>query len=122
VVFHRPHGPYVALALPYFIEFEANGGANRVADLTHFLRLPATDEASAGKALAGAVRDLMRSVGEPVSVADMGVDAVEYETCLEHLCDLALGDTTIVTSARMPDVDELTKLYRYMYAGRAVDF
>ena len=122
VVFHRPHGRCVALALPYFIEFEANGGANRVADLTNFLRLPATDEASAGKALAGAVRDLMRSVGEPVSVAEMGVDAVEYETCLEHLCDLALGDTAIVISARMPDVDELTKLYRHMYAGHAVDF
>jgi alcohol dehydrogenase class IV len=122
VVFHWPHGRCVAMALPYFIEYEANGGANRVADLAYFLRLPATDEASAGKALANAVRDLMRSVDEPVSVAELGVDAAEYEACLEHLCDLALGDTAIVTSARMPDIDDLAKIYRYIYEGRPIDF
>jgi alcohol dehydrogenase class IV len=122
MVFHFPHGRCVALALPYFIEYEANGGNDRVADLAYALRLPSTDGGSAGKVLADAVRGLLRSLAEPVNVAEMGVTAAEYEAHLEHLCDLTMGDPAIATSARIPDTDDLVRIYRYMYEGRTIDF
>jgi len=121
-VFHRPHGRCVSLFLPYTIEYVVNGGVSRYADVAHTLRLPAGDEATAAAALVNAIRDLMRQVGEPTTVAEMGISPNEYEATIEHLCDLAEGDTQIVTSARIPSREELASLFRYAYNGQAVDF
>ncbi len=121
-VFHQPHGRCVGLFLPYTIEFVANGSMSRYADLAHFMRLPHTDEASAATALAAAIRDLLRQVGQPACIADMGVAPADYEAAIERLCDFAEMDTQIVISARIPERDELIKLYRYAYEGRVVEF
>lgn len=121
-VFHQPHGRAVGLYLPYTIEFVANGGGTRYADIAHFLRLPHTDELTAAQALAQAIRDLMRRIGQPTCVAEMGIGLAEHEAALERLCDFAEMDTQIVMSPRIPSRDELIALYRYAYEGRSVDF
>ncbi len=47
-LFHVPHGRAVALFLPYTIEFTANGGGSRYADIARALGLPADDERDRG--------------------------------------------------------------------------
>lgn len=121
-VFHQPHGRAVGLYLPYTIEFVARGGDSRYADLAHFLRLPHTDEATAAAALAAAVRGLARQIGQPTRAAELGIGAAEHEAALEKLCDFAEMDTQIVMAPRVPDRDELARLYRYAYRGQPVDF
>jgi alcohol dehydrogenase class IV len=121
-VFHQPHGRCVGMYLPYTIEYVANGGGARYADLAHFLRLPADDERAAAAALAGAIRDLMKRLGQPASVAEMGVAAADHEAAIEKLCDFAEMDTQIVMSARIPSRQELASLYRYAFEGKNVDF
>ena len=121
-VFHRPHGRCVGVYLPYVIQFVANGGASRYADIAYALRLPATDEATAASALVAAFQGLMRQIGEPASVAEMGIGAAEHAAALETLCDLAEQDTQIVMSVRIPSRDELAGLYRSAYRGEAVGF
>ncbi len=121
-VFHQPHGRAVGLYLPYTIEFVANGGVSRYADLAHFLRLPHADEASAAAALAAAVRGLARQIGQPLSVAELGIGEADHEAALERLCDFAEMDTQVVMAPRVPDRDELARLYRYAYHGQSVDF
>ena len=121
-VFHQPHGRAVGLYLPYTIEFVANGGDSRYADLAHFLRLPHTDEATAAAALAAAVRGLARQIGQPASVAELGISVADHEAALEKLCDFAEMDTQVVMAPRVPDRDELAQLYRDAYRGQPVDF
>jgi len=116
-VFHRPHGAAVGLYLPYTIEFIAGGGAGRYADIAHFLHLPADSEPVAAAALVAAIRDLMRRIGAATTAAEMGIAAAEHEAALERLCDLAEGDTQIVTSPRVPERGELAALFRAAYAG-----
>jgi alcohol dehydrogenase class IV len=122
VVFKQPHGRCVGLALPYYVEFESHKGTNRVRELARFLNLACGDETTAGVALAGAIRGLMRSIGQPISIAEMGIDATEFEGALDRLCDLTENDTSIVTTARVPSRGELVNLYRYAYDGRPADF
>ncbi|MBM4456431.1 MAG: iron-containing alcohol dehydrogenase [Chloroflexi bacterium] len=135
-VFHQPHGRCVGMYLPYTIEFVARRGDGRYADIAHALHLPGQgegatprtaapcwmDEAEAATALVAAIRGLMRQIGAPVSAAGMGISLAEHEAALERLCDLAEADTQIVTSARIPDRDELAALFRYAYDGPTVDF
>jgi alcohol dehydrogenase class IV len=128
-VFHQPHGAAVGLYLPYTIKFVANGGAGRYADIAHALHLPAANslsgtfrEQTAAAALTGAIRDLMRQIGVPTTAAEMEIAPAEHEAALERLCDLAEGDTQIVTSARIPERGELAALFRAAYEGRLVDW
>ena len=122
-VFHLPQGRCVGLFLPYTIEFVATGGASRYADIAHLLRLACDDgEAASAAALAGAIRDLMRQIGQPVSIAEMGVSRADFDAALERLCDFSEMDTQIVISARIPEREELVKLYQYAYEGRSVEF
>lgn len=121
-VFHQPHGRAVGLYLPYTIEFVAHGGASRYADLAHFLRLPHTDEATAATALAAAVRGLAREIGQPASVAELGISATDHAAALEKLCDFAEMDTQVVMAPRVPDREEIAQLYRYAYAGKNINF
>ena len=121
-VFHLHHGRVVGLLLPYTIEFVANGGVGRYRDLARWLDLPAANETEAAHALASAIRDLARRIGEPLSLRDAGVDEVALRENLERLCDFAEADPTIVTSRRIPDRAELCRLFEYAHAGKRVDF
>ncbi|HEX9114955.1 MAG TPA: iron-containing alcohol dehydrogenase, partial [Anaerolineae bacterium] len=121
-IFHQPHGRCVGLYLPFTIQFVANGGASRYADIAYFLRLPADDEATGAAALVKAVKDMAAQIGQPLSVAEMGISLEEHEAALEHLCDWAEQDTQIVMSARIPDRDELIALFRCAYDGQAITF
>lgn len=124
--FKIPHGRTVALFLPYVMEFTASLPAEvtRYCDLAHALRLPEAnaDGSVAAAAVIAAVRDLERRVGQPLTVAEMGIDRAEYETKLEQMCEFAEGDGTITVNARVPERDELIQLYRCAFDGMNVDF
>ena len=80
-----PHGRITAIFLPYTIEFVANGGVGRYADLAAMIGQSAGDEAEAAQKLAAATRDLMRQVQLPTSLQEAGVSAAELEANMETL-------------------------------------
>ena len=121
-VFHQPHGRCVGTYLPYAIEFSAHGAGTRYRDIAALLHLPATDELSAGQAVASATRDLLRRIGQPTTVAEMGIEEVEHEAALERLCDLGENDLAMPPAIRVPSHEEILSLYRYAYGGHRVDF
>jgi len=120
--FHTPHGRVVGLVLPYTIEFTAAATAERYADLARFLGINADTEQEAARLLANRIRDLARSVQQPLSLQEAGIGAAEFEAQLPRLVTNAENDAMLVTSARIPDSAELEKLYRYVFAGQPVDF
>ncbi len=122
VLFHIPHGRAVALFLPYTIEFTANGGDSRYADIARALSLRVDDELSGAASLVTAIRDLERQLQQPLTVRELGVDQTAFEQALPELVIRAETDTQIATSQRIPDSAELRRLFDYAYDGRTVDF
>jgi alcohol dehydrogenase class IV len=122
VLFHVPHGRAVALFLPYTIEFTANGGGSRYADIAQALGLRANDEPIGAASLVAAVRDLERQLQQPLTVRELGIDHEAFEQALPELVARAETDTQIATSWRVPDSADLRQLFEYAYAGRPVDF
>lgn len=121
-LFRVPHGRAVSVCLPYTIEYTANAGLGRYLELARFIGLSAQDEAEAGPVLANAIRGLMRQIGQPVRLADCGVPEAEFHAQLEALCDRAELDTSLVVSRRLPERDDMRRLFQCVYHGTPVDF
>jgi len=122
--FHTPHGRAVSLFLPYTIEYSLRGepGSTRYAPLAHFLGLPCASEAEAGAALAAAIRRLQVEVGQPLTLAELGIRASELEAELDLLVSNALNDTQTVMSTRIPEDADLRRLFRAALSGDTIDF
>ena len=122
--FHVPHGRAVGLFLPYTIEYCLRGdpGSTRYAELARFLGLPARDESQAGMTLAAAIRRLSAEIGQPGSLRECGLTEDDFERELDVLVSNAMNDTTMLVSTRIPEEDELRRLFRCAYHGEAVDF
>ena len=121
-VFHVPHGRAVGLFLPYTVEFVAREAPDRFAELARLLGLTDGEGEPAARALAQGLRDLIRRVGNPLSLAEAGIDRESFDGQLDKLVDDAFNDTQMVTVARSPSYDELRQLFVYAYEGREVDF
>jgi alcohol dehydrogenase class IV len=119
-LFGIPHGRAVGLFLPYTIEFTARQAPARYAEIARFLGLAAASEEEGAASLAEAVRDLTRRINQPASVQELGISREDFEAALQKMIEDGENDT--VTSARIPDREELAKLFRYAYEGRSVDF
>jgi alcohol dehydrogenase class IV len=121
-VFHVPHGRAVGLCLPVTIEFAAREAPGRFAEMAALLGCTQAEGEEAARALARAIRDLCREIGNPTSIAEAGVDAVAFEAQLDKLVDDAFNDTQILTTCRAPSYDELRQLFVYAHEGRPIDF
>ncbi len=120
--FHVPHGRAVSLFLPYTMEFIANSGHYRYADIARFVGLPAADPAEGSRAMVKAVRDLEAQLGSNTSIQSLGISHKEYTAALPPLLHNAENDNQVVASPRQPDRGELEKLFEYAYEGKAIDF
>lgn len=120
--FHTPHGRAVGLFLPYTVEFAANAGVGRYAEIARFLGLSAADDEEGGASLVDAIRTLMQRIGLPASVRDLGVPPEAYDRALPALIDNTETDTQMVSNCRVPDTCEVEALLRYAYEGKSIDF
>lgn len=120
--FHVPHGRAVSLFLPYTMEFAANGGNYRYADIARFIGLNVPHEKEATRCLIAAVRALETRLGSDTQIASLNISRDDYQAALPKLLDYAENDTQIVASPRQPDRAELEKIFWYAYAGKPIDF
>ncbi len=140
--FHIPHGLANAYLLPNVIEY--NGEAtptkfaawpkydhymaperyNEIAKMLGLVPNDADDQTGV-KALADAVRDLMKQVGIPLTIKEAGeidkrsyIDPQTFENALEDLAYKAFDDQCTTANPRVPKIDELKKLYMIAYYGK----
>lgn len=121
-LFGIPHGRITGLLLPYTVEYTAFGGAGRYLGLTRALGIPAADEKDAGLKLGAAIRELLASLGQPVAISQTAITATDLENNLEALCDRVEMDVALITSLRIPQRDDIIRLYRYAFDGKVIDF
>ena len=144
--FHVHHGRSVSLFLPYTMEFAANRGNYRYADIARFIGVgrrvpeqvrlaPQPGGAQYGhielgepslaeltRLLIQAIRDLEMRLESNRNVASLGISRSDYASAMEMMLDHAENDTSIVSSPRVPDRMELQKIYEYAYDGKPIDF
>ncbi len=77
-------------------------------------------EAEGAARLAEAVRDLARRINQPTSVKEVGISREDFEAALQKMIEDGENDT--VTSARIPDREELARLFHCAYEGKSIDF
>jgi alcohol dehydrogenase class IV len=122
-LFPVPHGRAVGLLLPYTIEFTVRGDLpTRYTDIARFLGLPAADEAQGAASLTQAIRDLARRIEQPTSLQEAGLSRQDLEAQLPKLVTNALNDSSMILGLRFPEEEEVKKVYRYAFEGKAVDF
>jgi alcohol dehydrogenase class IV len=118
-----PHGRAVGLCLPYTVEYSVRGDVpTRYGDIARLLGLPAGDEAEAGAALAAAVRELARGIGQPTSLREAGVLPGTFQEMLPAIVDNAFFDSATLIGPRIPDEEDVERLLLCIYEGRSVDF
>lgn len=118
-VFHVPHGRAVALFLPYAIEYCAQGGEEglRYLELARFLGFPGDTQIEAAGVLVEALRGLYRQVGQPLTLQEAGITLAGLEQELDTLAANALNDTQTIMSTRVPEDDDLRRLFLQAYSG-----
>jgi len=123
-IFHIAHGKAVPMFLPYTIDYSLGGehDSTRYRPLAALLSLPASTEQEAGANLAVYLRELMSMMGQPGSIAELGIPRHEFEANMSVLVDNALNDTQTIMGTRIPDLPDLEKLFRAAYDGRRIDF
>ena len=121
-VFHVPHGRAVSLFLPYTMEFAANAGNYRYAEIARFIGLDGLGEQQLTQHLISAVRELQTGLGSNMNIKSLGIAQDDFAKSMEHLLVNAENDNQIVPSARQPDRVELQKLFEYAYEGKHIDF
>lgn len=122
-LFKKPHGRCVSLFLPYVSEFSINAGMGRYGDIARFVGLTTDpNEETGARLLVEQIRALQSAVEQPQRMADFGISPADFEDALEQLCDHAEQDTQFFTAPRIPEREELEKLFHYVYEGRTIDF
>ncbi|MBM4446987.1 MAG: iron-containing alcohol dehydrogenase [Chloroflexi bacterium] len=121
-VFHTPHGRAVGLFLPYTIEFIGDAREELWAEIAYSLRLTVPKGKKAASVLAQAIRDLARTIKEPLSLKELGIPWDKVNNSMQKLIDNTMADGSLIVSARVPNEAETEKLFHYAYEGKSIDF
>lgn len=123
--FHVPHGRANAVLLPYVIEYNASKPSKfvsfpkyetfiadkRYAEIAKALDLPASTVDEGVKSLVKAVRDLMKEINIPMTIAECKVNKKEFLAKVPMLADKAFEDQCTNANPRLPLVKELEEIY-----------
>ncbi|MCL6642200.1 MAG: iron-containing alcohol dehydrogenase [Candidatus Bipolaricaulota bacterium] len=104
-LYDLPHGLCCALALPATMEFNLETQRAKYEQIAQALGAASAQEGIAR------VRELMREVGVPMRLRDVGVP----ESDLDKITELALADGTILFNPRQPSAEELRALVQKVF-------
>jgi alcohol dehydrogenase class IV len=121
-VFHTPHGRAVGLFLPYTIEYAARESPRRYSEISRYLGFPVESESAGADGLVDVVRDLLRRVGQPVSLNEAGIERDAITDRMEKLVENAGNEATTVVHPRIASMEEVESLFLCAWEGRRVDF
>jgi acetaldehyde dehydrogenase/alcohol dehydrogenase len=129
--FHIPHGRANAILLPYVIEYNAQKPTKFVAfpkyetfvadkkyaEIARYLGLPASTTEEGVRSLIGAIRNLMKELNMPSTIAECQIDKRQFMARVPYLADKAFEDQCTTANPRLPLVSELESLYMRAYDG-----
>lgn len=129
--YHVPHGRANAVLLPYVIRYNSQQPTKLVswpkyksfiadkkyAEIAHACGFGGKTVEEGVNNLINAVKELMKTVGEPASFAECGIDETEYMSKIEDLSYKAFEDQCTTANPRLPLVTEIQDIMRKAYNG-----
>ena len=131
--FHIPHGLANALLLPWVIEY--NGESNptklnsfpkydhyqapeKYAEIARKIGLQVSNEQAGVKALADAVRGLIKQLNLPSTLKEAGIEEGAFQSKVRELSEKAFKDQCTTANPRLPLISELEGLLKKAYYGK----
>jgi aldehyde dehydrogenase (NAD+) len=114
VMYHVPHGVACGILLPKVMRYNVDYVADKLAQVARALGVDAAGmtEHDAAMAAADAVEDLLKKVGHPMKLRDIGVPEEGLPLCAFH----AIADTAALFNGRpVTDPNEVLQIYRQAY-------
>lgn len=129
--FSIPHGRVNAVLLPYVIEYNAQKPVKfasfprygkfvadaKYAEIARLLGFDCSPVEEGVAALIQGVRDLLRAIEIPLTLAQCGVAEEAFLARVAALADSALEDQCTTANPKMPLVSEIEAVYRKAYYG-----
>jgi len=129
--FHIPHGRANAILLPYVIEYNAQKpnkfasfpkyetfiADKKYAEIARALGLPASNTKEGVDSLIKAVRNLMKELNMPLTIADCKINKKEFMAKVPELADRAFEDQCTTANPKLPLVKELEEIYIKAYGA-----
>ena len=129
--FHITHGKANAILLPHVIKYNSQlptkftsfpqyeyfKAPEKYLEIARFLGLQANNEEEGINSLIKAIRELMRRLDMPLTIADCGVNEGAYMDGVEVLAEKAFHDQATISNPRQPLIPELADIYRRAYTG-----
>ena len=129
--YHIPHGRANSVLLPYVIEYNAQKptkftifpkysefiATERYAQIARYLNLGGNTIEEQVKNLIQAIRDLSKSLNEPQTIKECGVDEKTFMDGLHGLATRAFEDQCTTANPRYPLIEEIEEIYRKAYYG-----
>lgn len=130
--FHIPHGRANAVILPYVIAYNAQKPTKfaafpkygkfvadkRYAQIARYIGVQGstTEELVAG--LIKAIRELMKKVGLPSTLAECGISEAEFLAKVPAIAEHAFEDQCTTANPRYPLISELEEILKNAYYGK----
>jgi len=129
-VFHTPHGNSVGLFLRYITQYclNAPGEPNESVQLYSLLAKKLgwanwdDDEKKAAYVIVDKLKELQKAVGFTTNLKDLGISKEDFENNLDKLISLFFQDPSGTMAPRIPNKEDVKRLYQYAYEGKDIDF
>jgi acyl-CoA reductase-like NAD-dependent aldehyde dehydrogenase/alcohol dehydrogenase class IV len=111
---HVPHGAACGIVLPKVMRYNIETSAGKLAQVAHALgvNIKGMPDKEAAMAAADAIEALMKKVGHPTKLRDVGVPEENLPICAFH----AIADTAVLFNGRpVNDPNDIIKLYQEAY-------
>ncbi|MCK8827393.1 bifunctional acetaldehyde-CoA/alcohol dehydrogenase [Natroniella acetigena] len=128
--FGIPHGLANAILLPHVIRYNAQmptkiahypnyshpQAAKKYTEIAKWLELNVT-KGNEVENLVIAIKNLMKEVNLPLSLAEAGIDQRDFEAEVAKMATIAYSDQSTVANPRRPLISELIEIYKQAYQG-----
>jgi alcohol dehydrogenase class IV len=121
-IFHMPHGLAVGISNPYVIQFSSRDAAQLYRDIAHVIGIEEESNQKATEMLVESIKRLMGHLETPLSLREAGIPHDAFVQNLDNLIEQTNRSTCTFVNPRVPDVEEVRKLFVCMYEGKPVDF
>jgi alcohol dehydrogenase class IV len=121
-IFHMAHGLAVGISNPYVIQFSSRDAAQLYSDIAHVIGIEEESAQKATDMLVESIKRLMVHLKTPLSLRDAGISESAFEQNVGSLIEQTNRSTCTFVNPRVPDVEEVRKLFICMFEGKPVNF
>jgi alcohol dehydrogenase len=112
-----PHGRANAVIMPYAVGYNAVVSASRYADVASAIGVGGEDVEESVARLIDRIVELMKQVGMPLSIEELGIASDEFGRMIDVIARNALDDACTGDNDRQPTAEDLKGIYARSWEG-----